>query len=284
MLVDMITRLHHVATVVPTLEVGMEIWRDGLGIPVSIEATVVEQGVRAALMPCGDGEIELLEPLDEGGSIAKFLERGGGIHHICFESDDVVAELKRIADSGVRMIDTTPRCGLAGRIGFLHPKSTLSTLVEIATPGGGVDARPYPEPNPPGDAPFRTAGWTNVVFAVGDVDVAESVFVKNFAFDRCAGTVELPELGAVAKRFELPNVTIDLAAVAGDGWLSGRVEARGYGAALLGLEVEDLEPGAELLVEEGATVRFDKTADGAPVAIVDGIATGGIDLMLRQMG
>ena len=61
----MITGLHHVATVVETLEEGAEVWRDGLGLRVDVEATVPAQGVRAALLPCGKGEIELLEPLAE---------------------------------------------------------------------------------------------------------------------------------------------------------------------------------------------------------------------------
>jgi methylmalonyl-CoA epimerase len=79
------------------------------------------------------GEIELLEPIDPQGGIAKFLEnRGEGIHHICLEVEDVDHELTTLAKKGVQLIDKQGRPGLAGKIGFLHPKSTKGVLIELA--------------------------------------------------------------------------------------------------------------------------------------------------------
>ena len=76
------------------LEDGLAFWQDALGLHVSKQATVLDQGVKAALLPIGRSEIELLEPIDPAGGVAKFLEkRGEGLHHVCFETPDVGGEL-----------------------------------------------------------------------------------------------------------------------------------------------------------------------------------------------
>src|SRR5438093_84964 len=93
----MLTRVHHVGLVVRRLEDGLAFWRDALGLRISRQATVRDQGVRAALLPIGRSEIELLEPVDPGGGVAKFLERRGeGLHHVCFETPEVAAELAAV--------------------------------------------------------------------------------------------------------------------------------------------------------------------------------------------
>src|SRR5207247_2172672 len=84
-----------------------------------------KMGVRAALLPIGRSEIELLEPIGADGGVAKFLERRGeGLHHVCFETPDVAAELAAARAKGLPLIDEAPRQGLAGMICFLHPKGT----------------------------------------------------------------------------------------------------------------------------------------------------------------
>jgi len=134
----MLTRVHHVGLVVRRLEDGLAFWRDRLGLRISKEATVRDQGVRAALLPIGRSEIELLEPIDPAGGVAKFLERRGeGLHHVCFETPDVAAELGTARERGFPLIDEKPRPGLAGMICFLHPKGTRGVLVEFATPPPG---------------------------------------------------------------------------------------------------------------------------------------------------
>src|SRR5215475_12554321 len=107
----MFTRLHHVGLVVRRLEDGLALWRDLLGLEVSAEATVEDQGVKAALLPIGRSEIELLEPINPNGGVAKFLERRGeGLHHVCFETADVAAEL-----AGARAGAAAHRRGAAAR-------------------------------------------------------------------------------------------------------------------------------------------------------------------------
>src|SRR6184192_140935 len=137
----MLTRVHHVGLVVRRLEDGLAFWQDVLGLHVSKQATVRDQGVRAALLPIGRSEIELLEPIGADGGVAKFLERRGeGLHHVCFETPDVAAELAAARAKGLPLIDEAPRQGLAGMICFLHPKGTRGVLVEFATPPPGDDA------------------------------------------------------------------------------------------------------------------------------------------------
>jgi len=131
----MLRRIHHVGIVVRNLEEGYRFYRDVLGLPLVKEATVQDQGLRAALLQIGESEIELLEPIDPNGGVAKFLERRGeGLHHVCFATDDVEAELAATKEKGIPVIDEKPRRGLAGMICFLHPKAQHGVLIEYAEP------------------------------------------------------------------------------------------------------------------------------------------------------
>jgi methylmalonyl-CoA/ethylmalonyl-CoA epimerase len=131
----MLRKIHHVGIVVRSLDEGYRFYRDALGLSLTKEATVADQGVRAALLKIGDSEIELLEPIDPAGGVAKFLEkRGEGLHHVCFETDDVAAELDATKAKGLPVIDQKPRRGLAGMICFLHPKAQHGVLIEYAEP------------------------------------------------------------------------------------------------------------------------------------------------------
>jgi methylmalonyl-CoA/ethylmalonyl-CoA epimerase len=131
----MLKKIHHVGIVVPDLEKAMSFWRDLLGLALVKAAVVQDQGVKAALLKAGDSEIELLEPLVAENGVGKFLaRRGGGLHHVCFETDDVDGELSRARAKGIQLIDQQPRPGLAGMICFLHPKATRGVLVEYAQP------------------------------------------------------------------------------------------------------------------------------------------------------
>jgi methylmalonyl-CoA/ethylmalonyl-CoA epimerase len=131
----MLRRIHHVGVVVPSLDEGLRFWRDVLGMRLTKSATLEDQGVRAALLEVGGSEIELLEPLSPEGGVGRFLaRRGGGLHHVCFETDDVARELAAAKNKGIQLIDQKPREGLAGMICFLHPKATRGVLVEYAQP------------------------------------------------------------------------------------------------------------------------------------------------------
>ena len=131
----MLSKIHHVGVVVRDLDQAFGFWRDVLGLPVHKVQTVVDQDVRAAMLSIGEREIELLQPLSDKSGIGKFLaKRGEGLHHLCFETDDVDAELAGARAKGIRLIDEKPRPGLAGMICFLHPAATRGVLVEYAQP------------------------------------------------------------------------------------------------------------------------------------------------------
>jgi methylmalonyl-CoA/ethylmalonyl-CoA epimerase len=131
----MLKKIHHVGVVVPNLEQAMGLWRDLLGLRLTKSQTVQDQGVKAALLQVGESEIELLEPLSPDNGVGKFLaRRGGGLHHVCFETGDVERELDGAKAKGIQLIDQKPRPGLAGMICFLHPKATRGVLVEFAQP------------------------------------------------------------------------------------------------------------------------------------------------------
>lgn len=140
-----VQKIHHVGVVVEKLTRAYGFYRDTLGLPLLREVEIKDQGVRAALLGARESEIELLEPVQAGTGVARFLEkRGEGLHHLCFETADVDAGLRNLKAAGVALLDETSREGLAGRIGFLHPKACAGVLVELATPPNGShpDASP----------------------------------------------------------------------------------------------------------------------------------------------
>ena len=139
----MFKRVHHVGLAVKDLAAAYTLWRDTLGLPLLREAEIRDQGVRAALLGCGSCEIELLEPTSPETPVGRYLaSRGEGLHHVCFESDNVNRDIGRFFGTGVELIDAKPRKGLAGMIAFVHPRSCAGILVEVATP---FDQTPPPE-------------------------------------------------------------------------------------------------------------------------------------------
>lgn len=131
----MLSKIHHVGVVVNSADEALKFYRDALGLEVTADKVIEDQGVRGVLLAIGESEIELLEPTRDDTGVAKFLaQRGEGMHHICFESDDVDAELEAARQKGIQLIDEKPRVGLAGMICFLHPKANHGVLVEFATP------------------------------------------------------------------------------------------------------------------------------------------------------
>jgi methylmalonyl-CoA epimerase len=129
----MIKNFNHVAIAVKNLDESLKVFESLFGLKATKIEEVPDQGVKAALIPIGSGEIELLEPIDPNGGVAKFLEKKGeGIHHICLDVDNTDEALKSLDDKGVALIDKVGRKGLAGRVGFIHPKSTNGVLIELA--------------------------------------------------------------------------------------------------------------------------------------------------------
>ena len=125
------TRIAHVGLAVPHLAGLVPLFRDVLDMP---EVPLGDSdGARIAGLAAGESLVELLEPADTTGPIARYLDkRGPGIHHLCLAVDDLDAMLQRCRDAGIRLIDEVPRLGAEGkRIAFLHPSATAGVLVEL---------------------------------------------------------------------------------------------------------------------------------------------------------
>lgn len=129
----MIKKVDHIAIAVKNLDEALSIYEKLFGLKAEKIEDIPDQRVKAALIPIGEGsEIELIQPVDNESGVAKFLEKKGeGIHHIALEVENVDQELKSMVAQGVNLIDREPRSGLAGRIAFLHPKSTRGVLIEL---------------------------------------------------------------------------------------------------------------------------------------------------------
>ena len=131
----MIGRLNHVAIAVPDLAAAAAIYRDTLGASVSETQALPEHGVTVVFVNVGNTKIELLEPLGENSPIAAFLDKNpsGGMHHLCYEVDDILAARDRLRASGARVLgDGNPKTGAHGKpVLFLHPKDFTGTLVEL---------------------------------------------------------------------------------------------------------------------------------------------------------
>jgi methylmalonyl-CoA/ethylmalonyl-CoA epimerase len=131
----MIGRLNHVAIAVRDIAAASRVYRETLGAAVSAAVPQTEHGVTTVFITLPNTKIELLEPLGEASPIAKFLERNpeGGIHHVCYEVDDIISARDRLKAEGARVLgDGEPKMGAHGKpVLFLHPKDFLGTLVEL---------------------------------------------------------------------------------------------------------------------------------------------------------
>ena len=242
----MLTRVHHVGLVVRRLEDGLIFWQDLLGLRVSKQASVQDQGVRAALLPIGRSEIELLEPITPNGGVAKFLEkRGEGLHHVCFETPDVTAELAAARGKGLPLIDETPRPGLAGTICFLHPKGTRGVLVEFATPPAGDH-----HAAPANAGPLAGLALAEVTARSREATSAVELFGSQLGLARAAAQAEPGAVTAavVAGGVRLRFVSADPQS-AGPEAAALRADLEGLGERLTGLvlEVDDTDAAATKL-------------------------------------
>ena len=131
----MIGRLNHVAIAVRDVAAASAHYRDQLGAEVSAPSSLPEHGVTVAFVVLPNTKIELLEPLGENSPIARFLDKNpdGGMHHLCYEVDDIMAARDRLTAAGARILgDGAPKIGAHGKpVLFLHPKDFNGTLVEL---------------------------------------------------------------------------------------------------------------------------------------------------------
>lgn len=128
-----IKNLNHVAVIVSDLDKALTFWEEALGLELARRADVPTEGVSTAFLPVGDSNVELITPIQDDTGVARFLEkRGPGLHHLCFEVDDLEATLQRLTELNVPLINQEPQTGHGGyRYAFVHPKGTGGVLVEL---------------------------------------------------------------------------------------------------------------------------------------------------------
>jgi len=132
----MIKKIDHIAVAVRDVEKAAEFYQKVLGLELGGVEVVEGMNVKVGFIPIGETRIELVQPLDPTSGLAKFLEKKGeGIHHICYEVDDIHEALAVYKARGAQMIDETPREGAHhSLVGFIHPKSTGGVLTELTQP------------------------------------------------------------------------------------------------------------------------------------------------------
>ena len=126
-------KIDHIGIATKSIEEGLAVWQDALGLQPDTAEEVAEQGVKICMLPVGDTHVELLEPLTPDSAVGKFLaKRGPGLHHIAVEVADIHRSLEQLKQRGARLIDETPRVGAGGSlIAFVHPSTTNGVLLEL---------------------------------------------------------------------------------------------------------------------------------------------------------
>ena len=141
----MIKRVHHIGIAVNNLKESAAVFEKLLGIKAEVHATPCQKVTEAVFKVGDEVEIDLLEPLGQDSTVAKFLEkRGEGLHHLAMEVEDVNAGLKEMEQKGFQLIDKEGRPGVAGQIGFIHPKSVHGVLIELIEPKEKKVKKPDP--------------------------------------------------------------------------------------------------------------------------------------------
>jgi len=130
----MIRRLDHIAIAVPDLQDAIRRFSEDIGLPLAGTEDVPDQQTTTAFLPAGETRIELIFPMDGAGPVQTYLDnRGPGLHHLCFETDDIDADVARLRAKGYRFTSDAPQAGAHGtRVIFIHPKSCGGVLIELA--------------------------------------------------------------------------------------------------------------------------------------------------------
>jgi methylmalonyl-CoA/ethylmalonyl-CoA epimerase len=132
-----VKKLHHVAVAVDSVDEALRFYRDVLGLNDITTMTLEDRGLKIGLVKAGVSEIELLEPTNPENTVQRFLDRRGpGLHHVCFEVDDVEASMRHFEGRGAEFIDPVPRPGAVGLVSFMPPSVADGVLVELAQTSG----------------------------------------------------------------------------------------------------------------------------------------------------
>ena len=277
----MFAGINHVAVVVRDVGEALRFYHEVLGLPVGHQATVTDQGVHAVLLPVGDDEIELLEPTNPAGGVARFLEKKGeGIHHLCMETPDVAAALARVKAAKLPVIDQAPRQGLAGTIAFLHPGACHGVLFELAQPPQATNQAA------PAARGIRATRMDTIYVATKDIAAAAENYAKNFDAT-VTGPVRDVNFGVTrtAVRIGTSCLTLldagELSAVAADDPFVGN---RREGVLGFRLAVEDFAAAEDYLKGKDIALSVRGAGVGSPIGRMLAGNTNGVSLFLGPRG
>ncbi|MGE0226971.1 MAG: methylmalonyl-CoA epimerase [Dehalococcoidia bacterium] len=243
----MISRLHHVAVVVPDADAALTFYRDTMGLTVTGDEVIEEQGVRGVLLEVGENEIELIQPVRDDTGVARFLEsRGPTLHHYCFATDNIDGELARIKGLEVELIDQAARRGLAGQVAFIHPRSMNGVLVELAEPPAGTHVS-------------SAKGFDHLAVRTSDPAALAASWERVLGV-RVAGRLG-PFNGTLIDQVPCGQCTIELLSPATpDAPIAQQIAEQGQGAVpMVAIEVQDLD--AEIARYRAAGIEM---PDAAP--------------------
>ena len=271
----MIDRIHHIAVVVKSVDAALGFFRDVMGLHVTADAVMDDQGVRGVLLAIGENEIELIEPTREDTGVARYLaSKGETLHHICFRTDDIEAELARLKSLGVELVDQVPRNGLAGRIAFIHPRSMHGVLVELAQP-------------PLGSHESSVKGFDHLAVLVADYPAARETWRRTLGL-QVAREIPVPARQMVIAQVPAGQATIELiSGTSPDSPMTQRIQQNGEGmGASVAIEVPDIV--AEIARYRAAGYTLPDAAAGAlPNSVTSTITadqTFGLAIQLIQFG
>lgn len=271
----MIDRIHHVGVVVHSADDALGFFRDIMGLSVTADRVMDEQGVRGVLLALGENEIELLEPVRNDTGVYRYLEsRGQVLHHVCFNTDDVAGELARLKSQGVELIDETPREGLAGQIGFIHPSAMHGVLVELAQAPAGAHVSP-------------DKGIDHLATFVSDYEAAKHAWKETIGLE-VVNEIRNEERGMVLAQLPSGQAMLEiLAGTSPDSPMAKRVEEQGEGAAsMVAIEVADID--AEIARYRTGGISLPDAAPGAlPNSVTSTISPDqsfGLAIQLIQFG
>jgi methylmalonyl-CoA epimerase len=136
-----VQKIAHVSVAVESLDAALPFYCDVLGLPLRERRALPDRGLNVAFVGVGESQIELLEPADPDGTVARFLaRRGEGLHHVCFEVPDVDAAIAELAGRGIELIERHATPGAQGRVAFLHPRAGHGVLIELQQTSGADDS------------------------------------------------------------------------------------------------------------------------------------------------
>ena len=253
----MIDRVHHVGVVVRSADAALGFFRDIMGLRVTTDRVLEEQGVRGVLLALGENEIELLEPTRADTGVARYLAtRGETLHHLCFHTDDIEGELARLKALEVELIDQEPREGLAGRVAFIHPKAMHGVLIELAQPPAGAHAS-------------RDKGFDHLALTVADYAAARATWKRVIGLD-VVNEIRVEARGMLIGQVPAGQCTIELlAATSPDSPMAQRIAEQGERASsMVAIQVPDIA--AAIARYRGAGLTL---ADAAPGVLPRSVTT-----------